>query len=91
MRQEAFDAAKYIMDHANPTEGSGTFGTLLHLAIAKLQPDHVRLLIASLGANCTEPLNGETPAHQLVKSWHLDQKRAELCLNELIKGGANLN
>jgi len=45
MREENYDAATLILKSGYFGMGAGTFGTCLHLAVAKLQIDHVKIML----------------------------------------------
>jgi hypothetical protein len=40
----------------NYNEGAGTFGSLLHLAVAKLQDTHINYLVHACDVDSIEPL-----------------------------------
>lgn len=63
MREEKFETAFKLLIQSQSSEGAGTFGTLLHLAISKLQYTHINILLQRISVNCIEPLNGDTPLH----------------------------
>ena len=49
-------------------KGSGTFGSLLHLCVDKLQAEHVDVLLSNwISPNIIENLQKDTPLHNLVQ------------------------
>lgn len=50
MREEHFQVGLHLLEMPSftffdPFKGSGTFGSLLHLAVAKLQVEHVKIML----------------------------------------------
>jgi len=63
MREEHYNTATLILKSGYYGMGAGTFGTCLHLAVAKLQIEHVKIILKYENANITESHNRETLFH----------------------------
>lgn len=81
MREDHFKVGLQILTHKRQkldfTRGSGTFGSHLHLAVAKLQPYHVDLMLShGVDANLTEGIMRDTPCHVLVNQYNKNPMEA---------------
>lgn len=96
MREDHFKVGMQILAHRRQaldlTKGSGTFGSHLHLAVAKIKPDHVEVMLSQqIDANLTEGIMGDTPCHVLVNQYNKNPVEARNILQQLVDSGADLN
>ena len=76
MREEHFQVGLHLLEMPSftfydPFKGSGTFGSLLHLAVAKLQVEHVKIMLQHDITTClVDELSGDTPLHVLMTVYH---------------------
>lgn len=68
MREEKFEVAEALL-RPDWNTGYGTFASILHLVIYKLQPSHLMSIIEYNDVNVIDPIKGETPLHQLISVW----------------------
>ena len=72
LREDHFRLAMYILTQGrfmynDCQKGAGTFGSLLHLAVDKLQPEHVDVLLSNrVSPNLVDNMQKDTPLHTLV-------------------------
>ena len=71
MREDHFEAASELL--TNPTfvfqnirTGAGTFPSLVHLAISKLQVDHVKVFLDNIKPNELNSIIETSPLHTLM-------------------------
>ena len=97
MREEHFQVGLHLLEMPSftffdPFKGSGTFGSLLHLAVAKLQVEHVKIMLQHDISPClVDELSGDTPLHVLVTVYHKRPAEARELLQLLVDFGANIN
>ena len=97
MREEHFNAAMYLLmmpsfTYFDSSKGSGTFGSLLHLAVAKMQSDHVRIMLEhEVSPNHIDEISGDSPLHLLMTAYQKNPDEAKVILQLLYDFGANLN
>lgn len=81
-------------------KGAGTFGSLMHLVIGKLQTDHLRLMLESEWGdpNFTEQKTSfnaraqeDKPLHILMSVYARDPPVAQQILKMLVQYGADIN
>ena len=97
MREDLYKVAMQILLHKRFTyldsiKGAGTFGSLLHLAVAKLQPEHVDVMLShGVNPNIFDLIQKDTPCHLLVSCFNRNPHIARLIMQLLSDAGGDLN
>jgi hypothetical protein len=71
---------KMLFADFDVTAGSGTFGSLLHLAVVKLQPEHVKIMLTQVNPDVRESIMDETPLHSLIHTFDRDPAVSRLIM-----------
>ena len=73
-------------------KGSGTFGSLLHMAVAKMQTDQVRIMLEhEVSPNLVDEISGDSPLHLLMAAYAKNPEEAKVIVQLLVDFGAALN
>ena len=97
MREENTQIAQYLLQipsfvYFNATHGCGTFGSLLHIAILKLQVDHVRVFMEhEVSPNIQDKITGDCPLHSLMIVYHKNPKQGKQILEILAEYQVDFN
>lgn len=97
LREEHFAVAMYLLTtpsfaYFDVYRGAGTFGSLLHLAVTKMQADQVRVILEhNVSPNLVDPISGDSPLHILMNLYHKKTESASEILKNLSDFGAEYN
>lgn len=78
MREENYFVAMYLLRtpsfaYFDVFRGAGTFGSLLHLAVTKLQLEQVKILLEhEVSPDLRDQLSGDSPLHHLMNIYLKD-------------------
>ena len=97
LREEHFQAAFVLLTapsfaYFDVFKGAGTFGSLLHLAVTKLQSDQVRVILEhEVDPNTSDAQTGDRPLHVLMNLYRKQSDSAYKILKSLHAFGVDFN